>query len=255
MTLFTCAAVKRRLHAFYDGELPVPEMIEIQAHAGGCALCASELHQVRALGEALRGAAVPGPADDWTGVEAGVIGRMRAEAHESLSARTRRMFDDLHLVWIGLAATTAALICGTIALASLHFSSSDRQDSLAAMIAVISAPSGSDVNPVRADGYSLQAPSVPREGPIKVMLAETATEEELVLALSAVVTREGRFAEVSILNDLDEVGRDAGIGQIMDVLEHARLEPGRRGASPVAVNLVWLLAHTTVRPEPSQRRS
>ena len=251
MTLFTCAAVRRRLHAFHDRELPVSEMIEIQAHSGSCARCANELRDVRALGDALRRWAAPAPADDWTGLRPGVISRMRAEAEESLAARTRRMFDDLHLVWIGLAATVAALICGTAALASLQFAASERQDSLAAMIAVISAPAGSNLNPVRSN-HSLQAPSVPMEGAIEVMLARPISHGELVLALSAVVTREGRFAEVAVLNS---AGRDEDIGQIMDVLEHARLEPGRLGASPVAVNLVWLLAHTTVRPQPAPRRS
>ena len=251
MTLFTCAAVRRRLHAFHDHELPVSEMIEVQAHSGDCPRCASELRDYKALGDALRRAAAPAPADDWTGLQPGVISRMRAEAEESFAARTRRAFDDMHLVWIGLAATAAALVCGTIALAALQFGSTERQDSLAAMIAAVSAPSGSNMNPVRAD-HSLQVPSVPADGAIKVMLAQTVSEEELMLALSAVVTREGRFAEVSVLSD---VSRDADIGEIMNVLEHARLEPGRRGSLPVAVNLVWLLAHTTVRPERVQRRS
>ena len=34
---------------------------------------------------------------------------------------------------------------------------------------------------------------------------------------------------------------------ILRALSTARLEPGRLGASPVAVNLVWLVAHTTVK--------
>lgn len=243
MTLFTCAAVQRRLPAFHDRELPIRELIDIEAHAAGCARCTDELREMRALGHTLRLAAAPGPADDWTGLQSGVISRMRAEAYESLAARTGRMFDDLHLIWIGLAATAAAFVCGAVALGALQFASSDRQDSLAAMIAVISAPSGSNLNPVRSDQF-LQVPTVPVRGPIEVMLARPVSHEELVLALSAVVTREGRVSDVSVLNS----ARDAGdIGEILHVLSHASFEPGRLGASPVAVNLVWLLAHTTVR--------
>ena len=37
------------------------------------------------------------------------------------------------------------------------------------------------------------------------------------------------------------------LNPILKALSRARLEPGRLGASPVAVNLVWLLAHTTVK--------
>ena len=59
--------------------------------------------------EALRLAAARAPSDDWTGLRSSVISRMRAEAHESWTARTARAFDDLHLVWIGLASTVATI--------------------------------------------------------------------------------------------------------------------------------------------------
>ena len=104
MTLLTCAAVRRRLPAFYDRELPIPELIAIESHISATARPVPASSRTSAqLGDALRCAAAPGPADDWTGLQSGVISRMRAEAHESWPARTRRMFDDMHLVWIGFA--------------------------------------------------------------------------------------------------------------------------------------------------------
>ncbi len=247
MTLFTCAAVRRRLHAFHDRELPIRELFDIEEHVHSCARCTGEVRAMRAVGDALRLAAAPGPADDWSGLQWAVVGRMRAEAAQSLPARASRMFDDLHLVWIGLAATLASVFCGAVALGALHFATSDRQDSLAAMMAVISAPSGSNLNPVRSTPF-LQVPSVPSSGAIELMLAQpVSTEgEELVLALSAVVTREGRLSGVSVLNTERQPDE---ILPILDVLSRARLEPGRVGKSPVAVNLVWLMAHTTVRPQ------
>ena len=45
----------------------------------------------------------------------------------------------------------------------LHFASPERDDSLAAMIAVMAAPSGSDLNPARLDGR-IRFPSVPEDG-------------------------------------------------------------------------------------------
>jgi hypothetical protein len=243
MTLLTCGAVRRRLPAFYDRELPIRDLIAIESHLAVCTPCTGELRGLRAVGDALREAAAPAPADDWTGLQSGVISRMRAEAHESWTARTGRMFDDLHLIWIGLAATIATFVCGALALSALQFASPERDDSLAAMIAVISAPAGSDLNPVRADQF-LQVPSVPVRGPIEVMLAQPISHDELVLALSAVVTRDGRVSGVSVLNN-ERHARE--ISPILDVLSHARLEPGRLNAAPVAVNLVWLLAHTTVK--------
>ena len=75
-------------------------------------------------------------------------------------------------------------------------------------------------------------------------LEGTVSEREVVLALSALVTREGRVSDLSVLkNDRDR----AELLQILDAISRHRLEPARFGQAPVAVNLVWLLAHTTVR--------
>ena len=130
-----------------------------------------------------------------------------------------------------------------MALSALHFASPDRDDSLRSMIAVISAPVGSDLNPVIADQF-LTVPSVPDQGPIQAMLAQPVSHEELVLALSAVVTREGRVSSVFVLNNQQH---RAEINPILDVLARGRLEPGRVGTAAVAVNFVWLMTHTTVK--------
>ena len=249
MMLWGCAAVRRRLAAFHDREMPVCDLITIEDHVSGCPACAAELRDLRDVGDVLRLAAAPGPADDWTGVQSSVISRMRAEAHESWNARTLRAFDDLHLIWIGLASTVATFLCGMVALSALHFASPERDDSLAAMISVISAPAGSELNPVRVDKF-LQFPSVPERGAIEAMLAQPVSREELTLALSAVVTREGRVAGLSVLT---QEQRPQDLNPILDVLARSRLEPGRLGASPVAVNLVWLLTHTTVRAKAPPR--
>ena len=243
MTLLTCTAVRLRLPAFHDRELPVAEQIAVESHVADCPPCTSELRGLRLVGDAVRRASAPAPADDWTGLQSGVMSRMRAEEHESWPARAGRMFDDLHLVWIGLAAMVATFLCGAVALSALHFASPDRDDSLRSMIAVISAPAGSDLNPIRADQF-LQVPSVPGQGAIEAMLAQPVSHEELVLALSAVVTREGRVSSISVLTS-ERSSQE--LSPILSVLARGRLEPGRLGTSPVAVNLVWLLAHTTVK--------
>ena len=50
MTLLTCVAVRRRLPAFYDRELPIPDQIAIESHISGCPPCAGELDDIRQLG-------------------------------------------------------------------------------------------------------------------------------------------------------------------------------------------------------------
>ncbi|MCA1651933.1 MAG: zf-HC2 domain-containing protein, partial [Acidobacteria bacterium] len=202
MTVLTCAAVQRRLPAYYDRELPIAELIAVDGHLNGCPPCASDLRELQSVGDALRIAAAPGPADDWNGLQPGVISRMKAEADESWRARTNRLFDDMHLVWIGLAATVATFVCGVIVLSMLRFASPERHDSLAAILAVMAAPSGSDLNPLRLDRY-IRVPSVPENGPMAATLARTISEEELVLALSAVVTRDGSLENLAVLNNDD----------------------------------------------------
>jgi hypothetical protein len=243
MTLMTCAAVQRRLQAFHDRELQVGDQIAVESHLHDCPPCTRDLNQIQTVGHVLRLAAAPAPSDDWTGVRPGVISRMRAEAHESWTARVRRAFDDLHLVWIGLASTAATCLCAGAVLSMLHFASPERQDSLAAVIAVMAAPSGSDLNPARLDGR-IQAPSVPENGLVYATLERSVMDGDLVVPLSAIVTREGRVSGLELLNKWQD-GRE--VTTIVEALSRGRLEPAQFGGSPVAVNLVWLVAHTTVK--------
>jgi len=244
MTLFTCAAVRRRLAAYHDRELPVRELISVGAHIKDCPPCAGELHELQEVGESLRLAAVPGPADDWTGLAPGVISRMRVEDNESWSARAGRLFEDLHLVWIGLASTAATFLCGAVVLGMMHFASPERKDSLSSVFAVMAAPPGSDLNPVSFD-LRMQAPSLPiTGGPVADTLQSRVSEQDLVVALSAVVSREGRVSGVSVLtSDYDR----QQMSELLDAISQGRLEPAQFAGAPVAVNLVWLVAQTTVR--------
>ena len=243
MTLLTCAAVRRRLSAFYDRELAIAEQIAIETHLHDCPPCARDLRELQDVGLALRQAAAPAPSDDWTGVRSSVISRMRAEEHESWTAKARRAFDDLHLVWIALGSTAATCLCAGTVLSMMHFASPERQDSLAAVIAVMAAPSGSDLNPARLDGR-IQAPSVPENGLVYATLERSMMEGDLVVPLSAIVTREGRVSGLERLNKWQD-GRE--VTTIVEALSRGRLEPAQFGGSPVAVNLVWLVAHTTVK--------
>lgn len=249
MTLLTCAAVRRRLPAFYDRELPIRELISIESHLSDCPPCMRDLRDLQSVGHALRLAAAPGPADDWTGLQPGVISRMRAEAHESWTERTRRAFDDWHLVWIGLASTAATAILAISVLSMLYFASPYRRtDSLAATFAVLAAPSGSDLNPARLD-YRYLVPSVPENGVVYAALAhQTIEREEAYVPLSAVVTREGWVSGLQRLTSNPSIDLQ-GVDELIAALGNGRLEPARLEGAPVAVNLVWLVAHTTVKPK------
>jgi hypothetical protein len=256
MTELTCMAVRQRLAAFHDDELPVQERIAVQTHMNLCDGCLAELQErYEAVGTALRLAAVPGPADDWTGLTPGVISRMRAEANQTWMARFARTFDDLHLVWIGLAATAGTLFCGAVVLGLLHFASPERADSLRAVITVMNAPLGSNLNPANLDDLMMsttqmavprpiQAPTVPRDGVIRASLERSGAEGEMVAAFSATITREGNISGVELLAD---TGRRRQVQQLIQEISNGRLEPARYGTDTVAVTCVWLVEHMTVK--------
>lgn len=251
MTLMTCSSVQRRLPAFYDRELPVRELISIEGHVASCPPCTRELRALSAIGEGLRLAAAPGPADDWTGLQPGVISRMRAEYNESLAARARRFIDDVHLVWIGLASATATLVL-TGSILSILASAAWRPDSMAATFQFHGAKAGSNLNPASLDGRGLDlgptpvlVPSVPQDGVVYATLERAhISDEDIMIPLSAKVTTEGYVENIEMLNS---EASPTQVHEIVDALSRGRISPAHYGNSPVAVNLVWLLASTTVR--------
>jgi hypothetical protein len=246
MTTLTCAAVRQRLAEYHDDELPLQERIDVQGHLNTCEPCTAELDAYFAVGSAVRSAAAPGVPDDWRGLQPGVISRKRAEAAEAWPARLGRMFDDMHLVWIGLASTAGTVLCGAIALGMLHFASPERDDSLRAMLAVVSAVPGSDLNPAGIDGLAVQAPSVPEDGLVKASLERSGQGAEQMLAFTAVITRDGNISAMQALGD---GRRSRQVAMLINEISQGRLVPARYGTDPIAVNLVWLVEHMTVKPK------
>jgi Putative zinc-finger len=242
MKLLTCAAVRRRMMAFHDGELPARDRLAVETHLDGCPRCASEAAALDRLGDALRGGAHQ--ADDLTGLRADILSRVKADHERTLNARMGRLFEDLHLVWIGLAATTATLICSVIVLGALAFASPGRSDSLAAMMNQLGATPGSNLNPYRLDA----GVTFPRFSRDDYMPTVALTEQEAVLALAAVVTKEGRVSGFEVLSD---EGDRREVLALLEALRRARFAPAEFGGAPVAVNMIWLVSHTTVRRKTS----
>ncbi len=233
MKLLTCASVRRRLTAFHDRELPAEDFFAVQSHIADCPPCAREATALVELRDLLR-VAVPAPAADradLSGLRADILSRVQQEHDARWASRLERFWDDVHLVWIGMAAAAASLICGTMMAGMLHYASPERNDSLAAMIQALAS----------RDPY-MQLPSPGDVVPASLM--NSMSEDEAVLALSAMVSREGRVNGLELLSsDRDQ----RQVDQLMDAISRARFQPAQQAGSPVSVNMVWLLAHTTVR--------
>jgi anti-sigma factor RsiW len=248
MRQLDCDTALRQLADYLDGELlSVEEQIAVEAHLEICPPCDLEARELRDLRRAVRlGATNPVcPVEQTAAMQATVLSRVRAEQEQSLFARVRRMFEDMHFVWAGLSATAATLTCAVLLLAIGYFTPAERADSLAGILSALSSP-GSNRNPVSID-WTISPPRVVGDGLVPAMLVSGThpEEEDLVFALAAVVTQEGRIAypEVLLANRRDR----ATVTRLMNAVLEARFEPASHRGNPVAVNFVWLLTHTTVR--------
>jgi hypothetical protein len=254
MTLLRCAFVRRSLSAYHDGELPRDQHVAVHRHLQGCESCMAELRWLDLLTEQVRSAAVS-RADmlsaDLTGLAPGVVSRLKAEEEASLGGRLRELVDDAHVVWAALGATAASVLCAFIVQGILLYAAQERPDSLAALLARL-ASSGSNQNPSTVGG-SVQVPRAYTGAVMPAAIAYQGSSDEAVVTLTAVITREGTVSNVELLA-LDEGRRPSGdaaeLLSMLDMAATARFEPARHGRHPVAVNMVWLLARTTVRGKP-----
>jgi anti-sigma factor RsiW len=255
----TCTATRRRLNAFYDGELPVDDQIAVQAHTEWCDACAATLEDLRFLGAALRLGALGQDSlthEEGTALTAAVISRRNAEQDASLFARAQRMFDDMHLVYAGLGAAVGTVVCVVIMLSMLRFASfgrpdatlaaDGRSDSLAAMLDVLATPGSS------ADAMAIDEASHARWA-ARLQAANETAEQDAVFALDAMVTRNGRLANFHRLRSRGHKDELNLIEALSDTVTRSRIEPGSADATQAAANssMVWLVERTTVRASKS----
>ncbi len=245
----SCRRVREVLDEFYDGELPVADQVAVENHLRTCRECETATADLALIGEALRteSASHPMPSrEKMAGVQAAAAQRARAEFDQSLPQRIGRMFEDLHLVWSALGACIATVACVVVASGVLQAAQQERPDSLAGLIEMLANP-GSNSNPVRADGRVSLPRALPEDIVERAALHQPVAEEDAVFALAGVVTREGRVTNLEVLLSEGARRRDGSVADVLNALSRARYEPAQSGGSPVAVSMVWLLAHTTVR--------
>lgn len=261
MRVLNCAAARRRLHAYHDEELSISDQIAVGAHLEWCDTCATALNDLRQLRDLLR-AAMPGRGalsslsdEDELNLHATVIGRMNAEEKVSFAAWVDDAFADMHFVYAGLSAVAAALACLAITLGMMRFATNELPDSTAALVRVLGTP-GSNLNPVSVSPRL----RMPRALDEPIWVTPAAADDDTHFMISAVVTREGRVGNLEILNAsggrwIPSDGAEAQAAKdLIGVASRVRFEPASiqfeptsKAGLPVAVNMVWLVTHTTVR--------
>lgn len=248
-----CEAARGMLQAFVDAELPMGEQVVLESHLRWCATCGARIEDMRLIGAGLRlGSASTAitveEARALAASQSDVLTRIRTEWEQSFPVRFRELFTDMRYLWPALGATTALVAC-LFAVTSVHRIGRDlRHDSMADMIATLANP-GSDRNPLQFDSRML-APRTLNEGPP----LDSLPEDEAVFALAAVVTREGRVANYELLQSVRASVRRRGaaalsdeVSALLDAVNHSRFTPAQTADGAVAVNVVWVLARTTVK--------
>lgn len=251
MTPLNCAAAQRMLQPFHDGELAVSEQIAVGAHVEWCEGCRAELAELRAMGTVLTVLA-PGRGvltnEETVAFNSAVVGRLQAEEEASLFARVRDMFDDIRLVYAGLGAAVATVVCVTIMLGMMRFATSERPDSLAAIVTLVGNPHECESG-IAANDLT-DASGCRERWEARFQRANESAEQESVFALDAVVTHQsGHLADLERLR----ASRRTGVGQaqtieaLLDAVSRSRLERSVPIGTPVVASMVWLVEHATVR--------
>ena len=249
-----CVAAREMLQPFVDLELPMAEQVMLESHLRWCDTCAARVEDMRLIGAALRlGSAAPSvhveDAGALAAIQSEVLTRIRAEHDQSLPVRFRELFADMRFLWQSVGATAALVACLFAVMTVNRVARAEHPDSMADVIARLANP-GSDRNPLQLDSRML-APRPLNEG----LALDSIPGEEAVFALAAVVTREGRVGNFELLqSSVRESGMRRGtadksdqITALLDAVKHSRFTPAQTSDGVVAVNVVWLLARTTVK--------
>jgi putative zinc finger protein len=247
MKPLTCTATLRRLQAFHDRELTIDDQISVSAHLEWCDRCADRLSQLRLVRSALQAYApgrVAAAIDESEAFQRAVLNRVKAEREASFFARVRGMFDDMHLVYSGLGAAAATMVCVIIMLSMMRFATSERPDSLAAIMSVLSTPIGCESMTDLIDGGGCS------RWEAQFQRANESAEEDAVFALDAVVIEKGRLADLEHLRARRHRRADATqietIEGLLDSVSRARFE-GQTPQLAVTGNMLRLIERATVR--------
>lgn len=256
MKPLSCASARRRLQAYHDGELGVPEQIAVSAHLEWCDDCAASVAELGALRSALHQlASRPVLAKEQAAVfTSNVVSRLKAEEDASLLTHVRLIFDDMHFIYAGMGAAAAALACVVVLLGMIRFAAKEQPDSLAGIVSVLAIPAECEpgIDLVEGSGCARWVERVQR--------ANEWAEQDAVFSLEEVVTRHGHLANFAMLR----AGRRATSEQmqliegLLETVSRSRLDSGQPQRLPAAV----LVARETVRanksldvPLPAKKRA
>ncbi len=254
----SCVFAQRHLEGFVDRELPIADEVLVESHLRWCSTCAARVEDLQMIRAALRSsvrrAEAPGERE-LAAMRAELLDRVDLERQQSYAARLTdlaRACADLRFVWPAVGASAALALCVGLATAMWQTAVEQQPTSLAAMIDSLADP-GSNRNPLRLDGAMLVPRVLDDQGAVAhAVLDEHPAAEDDVVAVAAVVTREGKIGTYELLRAASvtpgHVRNQEAVADLLDAVRRARFAPAQwPSGRNVAVNVVWLFATTTVK--------
>jgi hypothetical protein len=248
MLRLSCSYVRADLSACHDEELSVQTRIAIAEHLADCPSCAVEAEDLRAMRDALRATGSAMHAS-WlpslVGLQSEIVGRLEVESTESLTSRARRLIEDPGHVW----ATAAAAVAGSVCVLVMAVFGGGLIAHPASFAALLNART-QDVEILPASPLIMPRADVEAIMPAAMMNQDD--EEESVSAFAALITPDGHITDLELLAQDSwklAVGHHATDPRpdLLAAVATARFEPARVDGAPVALNVVWLITHQTVR--------
>jgi len=262
-----CDHARTLLEGLIDGELSMPEQLDVESHLRWCDTCARRVEDLRIIGASLRVNSAVRPVSDadhgtLSVLTDGLLVRVRAEQAQSFPTRVREMFVDRRLLWPALGATAAVLLCVSAAFSVLHMSVSHDPESLAALISAIGSP-GTELRPLRPVDNGVTIPRLSEDEAQRAGdTLELMPEEDAIYTIRATVGRDGSVASYELLLGSDEtrstdrksVARAAAQEMaVLNAVRNTRFMPAQTPAGQaVAVDMVWVIAKTTAIPGPQE---
>jgi hypothetical protein len=251
MLNMTCEYVRSELSAYHDEELPVTVRIAIADHLENCAGCAVEQADLMAISEALRST---GRSEEtawmpWlTRLQSDILQRLDAEENASAGRRFRRLFDDPRRASASVGVSVVASLCMALSALVMAQGPQGHPDSLRSVM-------NQSVRPydIYLPEDSVELPRADAEAVMPAAVMNTDSGDDGVSAFSALITSDGQLADLELLADH---GRNRHLppatheqlSALLNAAATARFAPARVAGSPVALNVVWLVTHRTVRP-------
>lgn len=249
-----CERARPLLTEFVDGELAVSSQVVVEAHVRVCRTCAAHLEDLQVIGSMLRTrAGQREPRADLAALLARASWRAQAEEAMSWPVRLRRIFDDRRVAWSLAGATCGLALCVLLTAGLVTGLERQTADSLAAVMKVLASP-GSDQNPLPLNARMLPPRLAIATMPDDARELLSLATDDVVYAVAGTVTRQGQLVDYAVLHDDGPDGnhpQGTAFGltpaEVLRAVSRLRFAPAQSGGEPVAVNMVWVVARTTVR--------